>query len=182
MAFPTALAAVPMGAAISAAAPMPHSTVTMGVTRMSIFVSRLTALPSSEAMMATKKTARGPPAPPIALVANPTGIREKSTSGGQFSARPMATAMPGPTMAEHSPPMVYPTAPSPLPSVTMMSVRNPMCSWVPSVLRMVPTSRVQNNPCAMALMASIKYRLPEKTMSFRLRNARSFSITNLDKK
>ena len=106
MALPTALAAVPMGAAIRAAAPMPQRMVTMGVTRMSIFVSLLTALPISEAMMATNSTARGPPAPPMALVAKPTGIRENSTIGGAFSARPMATAMPGPTMAEHRPPVV----------------------------------------------------------------------------
>ena len=45
-------------------------------------------------------------APPMELVAKPTGIRENSTSGGASSARPMATAMPGPTMAEHRLPMV----------------------------------------------------------------------------
>ena len=106
MALPTALAAVPMGAATRAAAPMPQRMVTMGVTKMSILVSLLTALPISEAMMATNSTASGPPAPPIALVAKPTGIRENSTMGGAFSARPMATAMAGPTMAEHRPPMV----------------------------------------------------------------------------
>ena len=43
-----------------------------------------------------------------------------------------------------------------MPRVTMMSVRNPMCSWVPRVFRIVPTSSVQNRPWAMALMASIK--------------------------
>ena len=103
---PTALAAAPMGAAIRAAMPMPESTVTMGVTRMSTFVSLLTALPISLARIATNSTARGPPAPPMKLVAKPTGIREYSTRGGASSARPMATAMPGPTMAEHRPPMV----------------------------------------------------------------------------
>ena len=40
------------------------------------------------------------------MVAKPTGISENSTSGGAFSARAMATAIPGPTIAEHSPPMV----------------------------------------------------------------------------
>ena len=65
MACPTAEAAVPTGAAISAAKPTPTSTVTMGVTRMSIFVSLLTALPSSAATMATNSTARGPPASPM---------------------------------------------------------------------------------------------------------------------
>ena len=65
MACPTAEAAAPTGAAISAAKPTPTSTVTMGVTRMSIFVSLLTALPSSAATMATNSTARGPPASPM---------------------------------------------------------------------------------------------------------------------
>ena len=60
------------------------------------------------------------------MVAKPTGIREYSTRGGASSARPMATAMPGPTIAEHRPPMVYVTAPSPLPRVTITSVRNPI--------------------------------------------------------
>ena len=106
MALPTALAAVPMGAAIRAAAPIPQRMVTMGVTRMSIFVSLLTALPISEVMMATNSTAKGPPAPPMAMVAKPTGIRENSTMGGAFRACPMATAIPGPTIAEHRPPMV----------------------------------------------------------------------------
>ena len=44
------------------------------------------------------------------------------------------------------------------------------------VLRMVPTSRVQNSPWAMAPMASIKYRLAENTMFFRARNLRTASI------
>ena len=39
--------------------------VTMGVTRMSTLVSLLTILPHSAAKIATKYTARGPPAPPI---------------------------------------------------------------------------------------------------------------------
>ena len=65
MACPTAEAAVPTGAAISAARPIPASTVTMGVTRMSILVSLLTALPTSAANSATNSTASGPPAPPI---------------------------------------------------------------------------------------------------------------------
>ena len=106
MACPTAEAALPTGAAMRAAKPIPASTVTMGVTRISILVSLLTALPNSAARMVTNSTASGPPAPPMELVAKPTGIRENSTSGGASSARPMATAMPGPTMAEHRLPMV----------------------------------------------------------------------------
>ena len=51
---PVQAAARPMGAAISQARPVPARMVTMGVTRMSIFVSLETSLPHSEARMATK--------------------------------------------------------------------------------------------------------------------------------
>ena len=64
MRVPTWLAAVPMGAAISMERPTPAKMVTSGVTRMSILVSLLTALPSSAATMAMMSTASGPPAPP----------------------------------------------------------------------------------------------------------------------
>ena len=60
---PTAEAAVPMAGAHQAESPTPARMVTRGVTRMSILVSLLTALPSSAAMMAMNSTARGPPAP-----------------------------------------------------------------------------------------------------------------------
>ena len=66
---PKALAAFPMGGAMSHATPIPTRMVTMGVTRISTLVSLLTALPHSAAMMATKSTASGPPAPPRALQA-----------------------------------------------------------------------------------------------------------------
>ena len=69
MSRPKALAALAMGGAMTQAVPMPTRVVTMGVTRMSIFVSLLTALPHSAAMMATNSTARGPPALPRALQA-----------------------------------------------------------------------------------------------------------------
>ena len=69
MSAPTQLAALPMGAATSMASPMPTRIVTMGVTRISTFVSLLTALPNSAAMIAVTSTASGPPAPPMALVA-----------------------------------------------------------------------------------------------------------------
>ena len=78
----------------------------MGVTKMSIFVSLETNLPHSTATMATKYTASGPPAPPMALAAKPTGISENSTMPGAPRAMPMATAIPGPTIAEARPPMV----------------------------------------------------------------------------
>ena len=40
----------------------------------------------SAEMIATNRTAKGPPAPPRAFDANPTVIMEKRTSGGHFSA------------------------------------------------------------------------------------------------
>ena len=60
---PTAVAAVPMAGAHQADSPTPTRMVTRGVTRMSILVSLLTALPSSAAMTAMNSTASGPPAP-----------------------------------------------------------------------------------------------------------------------
>ena len=66
--------------------PVPTPIVTSGVTRISILVSLEIILPASAAIMATKYTASGPPAPPSALDANPTVISENSTSGGHFSA------------------------------------------------------------------------------------------------
>ena len=60
--------------------------VTMGVTRISIFVSFETALPNSAATTATKYTLSGPPAPPSAFVAKPTGMSENSTIAGACSA------------------------------------------------------------------------------------------------
>ena len=57
-------------------------------------------------MIATKSTASGPPAPPSALEAKPTEIIENSTSGGQWSAYPIATAIAGPLIAEAIPPTV----------------------------------------------------------------------------
>ena len=125
--------------------------VTRGVTRISILVSLETAFPNSAAMIATKRTAKGPPAPPSALAANPTVAMEKRTSGGHFSAYPMATAMAGPLMAEAIPPTVYSTPPI----VAIGCIRKPMCSWVPKVLMIVPISREQNRPWAIAPSASI---------------------------
>ena len=86
MMLPTQLAPLPMGAATSMASPMPTRIVTIGVTRMSTFVSLLTALPNSAATTAVTSTASGPPAPPMAFVAKPTGTREKSTIAGACSA------------------------------------------------------------------------------------------------
>ena len=103
---PAFMAALPRAGAHQAERAMPTPMVTMGVTRRSTLVSLETAFPISAEMIATNSTARGPPAPPRALEANPTVIREKSTSGGQWSAYPMAVAMAGPLMAEARPPTV----------------------------------------------------------------------------
>ena len=69
MTMPKAEAAVPMGGAIHLASATPTRIVTAGVTRMSIFVSLLTALPHSPATTAMMRTASGPPAPPSAFAA-----------------------------------------------------------------------------------------------------------------
>ena len=86
MTSPSFMAMAPSTGASKADRAMPLPIVTSGVTSMSMRVSFETALPSSEAMIATKRTASGPPAPPRALEAKPTVIREKSTSGGHLSA------------------------------------------------------------------------------------------------
>ena len=83
---PTFMAPLPMAGAIHFARATPMTMVTAGVTRISIFVSLETALPHSAAMMAMIRTAKGPPAPPSALAAQPTATRENSTMGSAFSA------------------------------------------------------------------------------------------------
>ena len=60
--------------------------VTIGVIRISTFVSLEIALPHSLAIIATNRTANGPPAPPNALEAKPTVIYENNTNGGHFNA------------------------------------------------------------------------------------------------
>ena len=74
----------------------------------------------------------------------------------------MATAIAAPLMAEAYPPT---------------SMRNSIPSCWPSVLTMVPMSREQNRPWAMAPRASMPYRLAEISMFLRFKNARSFSIS-----
>ena len=86
MTLPTAMAALPRAGAISQDRSTPTPMVTRGVTRISILVSLETALPNSAAMMAIKRTASGPPAPPSVSAAKPTVVMEKSTSGGHCSA------------------------------------------------------------------------------------------------
>ena len=68
----------------------------------------------------------------------------------------MATAIAAPLMAEAYPPT---------------SMRNSIPSCWPSVLTMVPMSREQNRPWAMAPRASIPYRLADISMFFRFRNS-----------
>lgn len=50
-----------------------------------------------------------------------------------------------------------------------------MPNWLPTVFKMVPMSRVQNRPWAMAPRASMPYRLAEKTMFLRFKKALTFS-------
>ena len=82
MSWPKAEAAAPMAGAHQADRATPAQMVTRGVTRISTLVSLETALPISAARMAMTSTARGPPAPPRPLAAEPTAMREKRTSGG----------------------------------------------------------------------------------------------------
>ena len=86
MRSPTFMAAPPMAGAMSLARATPTRMVTPGVTRISTFVSLDTILPHSAATMAMIRTARGPPAPPSALAAQPTAARENSTMGSAFRA------------------------------------------------------------------------------------------------
>ena len=72
MTVPVCIASFPKGGAHKAASVAPTPMVTRGVTRISTFVSPAASFPISLVAMATKSTAKGPPAPPSALVANPT--------------------------------------------------------------------------------------------------------------
>ncbi len=119
---PTRIAAAPRAGAHQADSATPTPIVTSGVTRMSTRVSFEIIFPISAAMIAMNSTASGPPAPPSALEANPTVIKENKTSGGHFSAYPIATAIAGPLIAVASPPTVY-SAP---PIVATGVVRNPI--------------------------------------------------------
>ena len=145
------MAAAPRAGAHHADSAMPTPIVTSGVTSISTFVSFDMALPTSEAMIATNKTASGPPAPPSAFDAKPTVISEKRTSGGQWSAYPIATAIAGPLIAVARPPTVY-SAPA---TVATVRVRKLMPNCVPSVLMIVPMRSEQKSPCAIAPSASM---------------------------
>lgn len=60
--------------------------------------------------------------------------------------------------------------------VTMAVCRKPMPNCVPRVLRMVPMSREQNRPWAIAPRASMPYRRAEITMFLRLRKRFTVSM------
>ena len=81
----------------------------------------------------------------INTIGQQAGIPYLETIGG------FATAMAGPLMKEAKPPAVYPV---PL-MVISSAVRNPMPNWVPRVFKIVPMSREQNRPWAIAPRASI---------------------------
>lgn len=86
MTMPKAEAAVPMGGAIHFASATPIRIVTAGVTRMSIFVSLLTALPALGGDNGDDQDCQRPPAPPSAFAAQPTAASENSTMGGDCKA------------------------------------------------------------------------------------------------
>ena len=86
MTVPSFIAAFPRVGASSADKSIPTEIVTSGVTSISILVSFDIIFPASEAIISTKSTASGPPAPQSALDAKPTVISENSTSGGVASA------------------------------------------------------------------------------------------------
>ena len=86
MTSPSFIAVFPIAGAHHAERSTPTAIVTNGVIKISILVSLDTALPASAAIIATKSTAKGPPAPPRALEAKPTVIKEKSTRGGHLRA------------------------------------------------------------------------------------------------
>ena len=161
IAAPTLLAAFPIAGARSIARRLPITIVTNGVTIISILVSFETAFPNSAASTVMIRTASGPPAPPSVLAAEPTATSENRTSGGQWRAYPMATAIAGPVAA-----LAYP------PIVTNRAM--PSCS--PSVAMIVPINNEANSPCAIAPRASIPYLFAEISISFRLRNSLNFFI------
>ena len=63
-------------------------------------------------------------------------------------------------------------------TVATAIVRNGMWNCVPMVFMIVPISKEQKSPCAMAPSASIPYLFREISISFRFRNALNFSIFN----
>ena len=104
---PIFMAAFPSAGAINQDKAIPMPIVTLGVTRISTFVSFETAFPHSAAIIATNSTASGPPAPPSAFEAKPTVMRENRTNGGAARAYPIAHAIAGPPIAIARPPTVY---------------------------------------------------------------------------
>ena len=128
---------------------LPERMVTVGVTIRSIFVSFETSFPSSVPTMAEIKA---PTAPPNILPAYPTIEAENKTKVCALSECATAIPMAAPVISRHIGQMV--------------SVKKVICSCCPTVLRIVPTSKDEKSPIAIALIASIKYRLPEISISF----------------
>ena len=126
MACPTAEAAVPTGAAISAAKPTPTSTVTIGRHQnvdLRLLADGLAQLRGNNGHN-TGGTAR---AARVAHVVGgkPTGISETAPAAARYSARAMATAIPA-YHGRAQPANGGSLAPSPLPMVTMTAFRNSM--------------------------------------------------------
>ena len=71
--------------------------MTSGVTIISTFVFLLTRQPASAERIAIKRTARGPPAPPLTFAALPVAASVKRTRAGTCIAKPIPTAIAAPT-------------------------------------------------------------------------------------
>ena len=128
---------------------LPERMVTIGVTMRSIFVSFETSFPNS---VPTIAEINAPTAPPNILPAYPTIEAENKTKVCALSECATAIPMAAPVISRHIGQMV--------------SVKKVICSCCPTVLRIVPTSKDEKSPIAIALIASIKYRLPEISISF----------------
>ena len=150
MSFPIELAAAPIYFAVRTVSSAPTKIVTAGVTIISTFVFLLTRQPSSAAIIAITKTARGPPAPPVTFAAAPTATRLKSTRAGTPIAKPIPIAIAAPT--------TWPSV-AKFPASTKnwkTGLTESLKSCCPSVLMIVPINNEAKSPCAIPLMASIK--------------------------
>ena len=119
---------------------------------MSILVSLLTALPSSAAMTAMKSTARGPPAPLAAGQgggAQLVGGVAHRHQGEEHQGRGLEGVADGHGHGR----------PAHGGGVAPHRHQKGQAQLVPRVSRMVPMSREQNSPWAMAPRASTPYRL-----------------------
>ena len=137
---------------IKLAIKIPESTVTIGVTTISIFVSPLIILAISTHIKVATNTPIGPPnlSAPI-----PTTQDEKSMSLGAFKLYAIDTAIAGPVAA--------------FASGHIVSDKKCILQTFPIVFNIVPTNKVAKRPKAIEPKASIKYTLGERLIPFFLR-------------